>query len=91
MGVVVGVHVGGGILQGGLLDLVVGGADAGEGHPVVVALVEVLKVDVVGVGVFILGFGGIIIYNNNSEGEKGKPRGLSRKEAYPCSACSPGS
>lgn len=61
MRVVVGVHVRAGVLEGGLLDLGVGGADAGEGHPVVVALVEVLEVHVVGVGVFILGFGGIII------------------------------
>ena len=64
MRVIVGVHVRGGVVESGLLDLGGAGADAGEGHPVVVALVEVLEVHVVGVGVFILGFGGIIIYNN---------------------------
>lgn len=61
MWVIVGVHVRGGVLEGGLLDLSIGGSDAGEGHPVIIALVKVLEVHVVGVGVFILGFGGIII------------------------------
>ncbi len=64
MRVIVGVHVRGSVVEGGLLDPGGGGSDAREGHPVVVALVEVLEVHVVGVGVFILGFGGIIIYNN---------------------------
>ena len=89
MRVIVGVHVGSAVLEGRLLDLGGGAADAGEGHPVVIALVEVLEVDVVGVGVFILGFGGIIIYNNISAEEKGNPSGLHGRKAYPCSTCSP--
>jgi hypothetical protein len=64
--------VGAAVLQRGLLDLGVGPADAGKGDPVIVTLVKVLEVNVVGVGIFILRFGGIIIYNNITTGEKGK-------------------
>ena len=61
VGVVVGVHVAGVVFRGCLFDLEVGLADAGIGHPVVVALVEVLEVHVVGIAILILGSGGIII------------------------------
>ena len=41
----------------------VGASDLGEWDPVIVAFVEVFKVDVVAVGILISIFGGVIIYN----------------------------
>lgn len=62
--VVVRVHMRGVLLLGqSVLDFKVGGTDPREGHPVVVAFIEVLEVDVVAVGILISGFGGVIIYN----------------------------
>jgi len=62
--VVVGVHIGGDLLmEGTLLDLQGGRLDTGVGDPIIVAFVEVLKVDIVAVGVLVPGFGGVIIYN----------------------------
>ena len=46
-----------------VLNFEVGPSDLGERNPVIVALIEVLKMDVVAVGILISGFGGIIIYN----------------------------
>ena len=64
MRVVVRVHVSAGILMAGVLvDLDVGGFDAGVRDPVIVALVEVFEVDVVAVGILISRFGSVIIYN----------------------------
>ena len=64
VGVVIGVHVRASILMAGVLvDLEIGGLDAGVRDPVVVALVEVLEVDVVAVGILISGLGSVIIYN----------------------------
>lgn len=57
-------HVSAGILMAGVLvDLDVGGFDAGVRDPVIVALVEVFEVDVVAVGILISRFGSVIIYN----------------------------
>jgi len=39
VGIIVGVHVGGGLVDGDVFDLNVGPADAGERHPIVVTLV----------------------------------------------------
>jgi hypothetical protein len=63
VGVVIGVDVGVILFEGRLLDALAGAANPAKGHPVVVALVEVLEVHVVGVGILISRFGGIIIYN----------------------------
>lgn len=63
VGVVIGVHVGGIVFCSVVLDFAVGAADAGEGDPVIVALVQVLKVDVVAVGILIPWLSGVIIYN----------------------------
>ena len=63
VGVVIGVDVGVILFEGRLLDALAGAANHAKGHPVVVALVEVLEVHVVGVGILISRFGGIIIYN----------------------------
>lgn len=46
-----------------IVDFDVGAPEAGVGYPVVVALVEVLEVHVVGIGILISWFGGVIIYN----------------------------
>lgn len=62
--VIIGVHVRACILMAGVLvDLDIGGFDAGVRDPVIVALVEVLEVDVVAVGILISGLGSVIIYN----------------------------
>jgi hypothetical protein len=50
-------------MAGVLVDLEIGGLDAGVRDPVIVALVEVLEVDVVAVGILISGLGSVIIYN----------------------------
>ena len=84
MRVVVGVHIGGVFVERHVLDLEVGLADARKGHPVVVALVEILKVHVVGVGILIFEFGGIIIYNKIKRTNKGNPSGISMRMAYLC-------
>jgi hypothetical protein len=63
VGVVVGVDVGVILFEGGLLDTLGGPSNARKGDPVVVALIEILEVHVVGVGILISRFGGIIIYN----------------------------
>ena len=63
VGVVIGVDVGVILFEGRLLDALAGAANPAKGDPVVVALVEVLEVHVVGVGILISRFGGIIIYN----------------------------
>jgi len=57
------------LLKGVVLNSDISFSDSREADPVVVALVEILKVDVVGVGVFIFKFGGIIIYNNIKNGK----------------------
>jgi hypothetical protein len=57
------VHVGRIVFRVGVLDFEVGPADAGEGDPVVVTLVEVLEVDVVAVRILISWLCGVIIYN----------------------------
>ena len=51
------------IMSGVLVDLYIGGFDAGVRDPVIIALVEVLEVDVVAVGILISRFGSVIIYN----------------------------
>jgi hypothetical protein len=63
VGVVIGVDVGVILFEGRLLDALASTANPAKGHPVVVALVEVLEVHIVGVGILISRFGGIIIYN----------------------------
>jgi hypothetical protein len=63
VGVVIGVDVGVILFEGRLLDALSSPANPAKGHPVVVALVKVLEVHVVGVGILISRFGGIIIYN----------------------------
>ena len=62
--VVVGVEMGWIVLRSiVVLDSSGGRTDAGVGHPVVIALIEVLEVNVVAVGILISGLGGVIIYN----------------------------
>jgi hypothetical protein len=53
-------------------DLEIGLPDARKRNPVIIALVKVLEVDVVGVGIFIFWFGGIIIYNKIKIGRNKK-------------------
>lgn len=63
MRVVVGVHVGIAFFSWRVFDPLVGLTNPGKRNPVIVALIQVLEVDVVAIGILILGFGGIIIYN----------------------------
>lgn len=61
--VVIWMHVRGMVFCVGVLYFQVGPTNAWEGDPVIVTLVEVLKVDVVAIGILISWFGGVIIYN----------------------------
>lgn len=86
--VVIGVHVRGVLVQQLIDDNLAGLADPGEGHPVVVALVEVLEVRVVVVGVIVFAISCMIIYNSF---QKKKERiSNSFKQNYLSTVCSPG-
>jgi hypothetical protein len=63
MRVVVGVHVGIAFFRWRVFDPLGGLTNPGKRNPVIVALIQVLEVDVVAIGILILRFGGIIIYN----------------------------
>ena len=63
MRVVIGVHMGIAVFRWRVFDSLAGLTNPRKSNPVIIALIQVLEVDVVAIGILILGFGGIIIYN----------------------------